>query len=185
MQCTSNWKKIIVIFYIKYLTKKIYFKNFLNHKILIKRHFFIFLLFYFTSNLVNFQLTNLVLFTSPMKHSSFLFQDFYVYRHQQFLLENDSLKRKSSSHAICFILYIMGNTIFFSFHKNMAFWSFKPYSGINIYLISKLWLFGIHFWHKPQCLLLKNYLPENLKCLAFYIRSSKMFVILQKLQNSI
>ena len=185
MQCTSNWKKIIVIFYIKYLTKKIYFENFLNHKILIKRHFFIFLLFYFTSNLVNFQLTNLVLFTSPMKHSSFLFQDFYVYRHQQFLLENDSLKRKSSSHAICFIFYIMGNTNFSSFHKNMAFWSFKPYSGINMYLISNLWLFGIHLYRKPQCLLFKKYLPENLKCLAFYIRSSKMFVILQKLQNSI
>ena len=78
----------------------------------------------------------------------------------------------------------MDNTNFSSFHENMAFWSLKPYSGINIYLISKLWLFGIHFYHKPQCLLLKKYLPENLKCLFFYITSSKIFIIFQKLQNS-
>ena len=65
----------------------------------------------------------------------------------------------------------------------MAFWSLKPYSGINIYLIGKLWLFGIHFYHKPQCLLLEKYLPEKLKCLVFYIMSSEMFIILQKSQN--
>ena len=72
----------------------------------------------------------------------------------------------------------MGNTTFSSFHENMAFWSLKPYSGINIYLISKLWLFGIHFYHKPQCLLFKKYLPENSNCLVFYITSSKNFLSL-------
>ena len=61
----------------------------------------------------------------------------------------------------------MGITNFYSFRENMAFWSLKPYSGINIYLIGKLWLFGIHFYHKPQCLLLEKYLPEKLKCLVF------------------
>ena len=69
----------------------------------------------------------------------------------------------------------MGNTNFSSFYENMAFWSLKDQnSGINIYLISKLWLFGIHFYHKPQCLLLKKYLPENLKYLIFYVTSSKI-----------
>ena len=63
--------------------------------------------------------------------------------------------------------YIMGNTYFSSFHESMAFWSLKAYSGINIYFISKLWLFGIHFYHKPGRLLSKKYLPENLKCLVF------------------
>ena len=37
----------------------------------------------------------------------------------------------------------MGNTNFSSFLENMAFWSLKPYSDINVYLISKLWQFGI------------------------------------------
>ena len=69
----------------------------------------------------------------------------------------------------------MGNTNFSSFHKNMAFWSLKPYSDINIYLIGKWWLFGIYFYHKLQCLLLKKYWPENLRYLIFCITFSKMF----------
>ena len=92
---------------------------------------------------------------------------------------------KTSSHAICSIFYVMDNVNFSSFHENMAFWSLKPYSSINIYLISKLWLFGIHFYHKPQWLLWKKYLPENLKCPIFYITFSKMFIIFQKSQNSV
>ena len=70
----------------------------------------------------------------------------------------------------------MGNTNFSSFHESMAL---KPCSGINIYLISKLWLFGIHFYYKPQCLILCLILKK------IFTRKFKMSSFLHNVQQNV
>ena len=56
----------------------------------------------------------------------------------------------------------------------MRAWLFGPWrlnmmqcSGVNIYLISKLWLFGMHFYYKPQCLILKKIFTRKFKMSRF------------------